>query len=82
MKGVEGAAEVCMTSDFILIIIVTLGFGDSSQTFQLNFPQASHAECIIEAEKIAHNLPFITIEAQCEPTLGFSSNENEGSVGT
>ena len=71
-----------MTSDFILIIIVTLGFGDESQTFQLNFPKASQAECIVDAEKIAQNLPFISIEAQCEPTLDFSSNENEGSVGT
>ena len=71
-----------MTSDFILIIVVTFGFGDDSQTFQLNFPKASQAECMVEAEKIEKQLPFISIETKCEPTPVFPSNENEGSVST
>lgn len=69
-----------MTSNFILIIIVTLGFGNSSQTFQLNFPKANQADCMIEAEKITQNLPYISIEAKCEPALVFPLNENEKSV--
>jgi hypothetical protein len=76
------ATEVCMTSDFILIIIVTFGFGDDSRTFQLNFPKASQAECMVDAEKIEQQLPFISIETKCEPTSAFPSNENEGSVST
>ena len=76
------AAEVCMASDFILIIIVTLGFGDDSQTFQLNFPKASQAECIVDAEKIEQQLPFISIKIKCEPTSVFLPNETEGSVNT
>ena len=71
-----------MASDFILIIIVTLGFGDNPQTFQLNFPKASQAECMVDAEKIEQQLPFISIETKCEPTSAFPSNENEGSVST
>lgn len=76
------AAEVCMTSDFILIIIVTLGFGDDSQTFQLNFPKASQAECMVDAEKIEQQLPFISIKKKCAPTSVLLSNETEGSVNT
>lgn len=71
-----------MTSDFILIIIVTFGFGDDSQTLQLNFPKASQVECMVDAEKIENQLPFISIETKCEPTSEFPSNENEGSVST
>ena len=74
--------EVCMTSNIILVIIVTFGFGDNSQTFQLNFPKASQAECMVDAEKIEQQLPFISIETKCEPTSAFPSNESEGSVST
>ena len=64
-----------MASDFILIIIVTLGFGDNPQTFQLNFPKASQAECMVDAEKIEQQLPFISIETKCEPTSILPQNE-------
>ena len=71
-----------MMGDFILIITVTLGFGDDSQTFQLNYPKASQAECIVDAEKIEQQLPFISIETKCEPTSVSPSNENDRSVST
>lgn len=71
-----------MRSELILIIIITFGFMDNPQTIQLSFPKESQAEYMIDAEKIEQNLPFISIETKCEPTLAFPPNENGQSIST
>ena len=71
-----------MTGDFILIIIITFGFIDDPQTIQFSFSKESQSECMIDAEKIEQNLPFISIETKCEPTLAFPPNENGESIST
>lgn len=71
-----------MAGDFILIIIITFGFGDNTQTIKLNFPKASLVECMIEAEKIAQDIPFVTVETKCESILAFPHNENGDSIST
>ena len=71
-----------MTGGFILIIVVTLKFTDNPQTFQMNFPKASQAKCMVDAEKIEQQLPFISIKTKCEPTSVFIPNETEGSINT
>ena len=71
-----------MTSAFILIITITIGLGSEQKTFQMNFPRETHAECLSDAEKFEVPLPFISIQAKCEPTLTPSPNEDEKTVNT
>ena len=56
-----------MTSGFILVIIITFGLGSDQQTFQMNFPKETHAECLSDAAKYDVPLPFVSIHTQCKP---------------
>ena len=71
-----------MTSAFVLFITITLGMGFDQQTFQMSFPKETRAECLSDAEKFEAPLPFISIQAKCEPTLSTSPNEDEKTVNT
>ena len=71
-----------MTSAFILVITITIGFGSDQQTFQMSFPKEIQAECLSDAEKFEVPLPFVSIQAKCEPTLTPSPDEDEKVVNT
>ena len=66
-----------MTSAFILVITITLGWGPEQKTFQMSFPKESEAECMTDAEKFEVPLPFVSIQAHCQPQLAPSPNKDE-----
>ena len=66
-----------MTSAFILVITITLGLGTDKQTFQMSFPKETRAECLSDAEKFEVPLPFVTIQAECQPQLAPSPNKDD-----
>lgn len=65
-----------MTGAFILVITITLGLGSDQKTFQMSFPKESLAECNKAATKYEVPLPFVSIEAQCQPKLEPSPNKD------
>ena len=71
-----------MTSAFILVITITFELGYDQQALQMSFPKESEAECMTDAEKFEVPLPFVSIQAKCEPTLTPSPNKDYKTVNT
>ena len=66
-----------MISAFVLVITITIGLGSEQKTFQMSFPKESEAECMTDAEKFEVPLPFVTIQAECQPQLAPSPNKDD-----
>ena len=66
-----------MTSAFILVITITIGMGSEQKTFQMSFPKENEAECMTDAEKFEVPLPFVSIQAQCQPQLAPSPKKDD-----
>ena len=71
-----------MISAFVLVITITIGLGSEQKTFQMSFPKASEAECLTDAERFEVPLPFVSIQAKCEPTLAPSPDEDKKTINT
>ena len=66
-----------MISAFVLVITITIGLGSEQKTFRMSFPKESEAECMTDAEKFEVPLPFVTIQAECQPQLAPSPNKDD-----
>ena len=66
-----------MTSAFILVITITIGLGSDKQTFQMSFPKETRAECLSDAKKFEVPLPFVSIQAQCQPQVAPSPHKDD-----
>ena len=71
-----------MTSAFILVITITFGLDSDQQTFKMSFPKETQAECLSDAEKFEVPLLFVSIQAECEPTLAPSPDEDKKTINT
>lgn len=65
-----------MISAFVLVITITIGMGSEQKTFQMSFPKESEAECMTDAERFEEPLPFVSIQAQCQPQLAPSPDKD------
>ena len=66
-----------MISAFVLVITITIGLGSEQKTFQMSFPKESEVECMTDAKKFEVPLPFVAIQAQCQPQVAPSPHKDD-----
>ena len=65
---------------FILVIMITMGTGESLRSFEIKLHKKSQSECLKDAEAYQFPLPIISIETRCEPVIGNKSGTQETEV--
>ena len=61
-------------SEFVLVIIVTMGLGKEPSTFEIRLPKETYKECIKDSR--TYEFPFkelhkvISVKTRCEKVIG------------
>ena len=67
---------------FILVILITIGFGEDLNSFEIRLSKDSQSECLNDAKTFQFPLPIMSIETRCEPVVGYKSETQEAGVST
>ncbi len=68
-------------SEFVLVIIVTMGLGKEPSSFEIRLPKATYKQCIKDSKTY---LPYkeihkvISIKTRCEKVIGNPKQLNNG----
>ena len=69
-------------SEFVLVIIVTMGLGKEPSSFEIRLPKATYKQCIKDSK--TYDFPYkeihkvIFIKTRCEKVIGNPKQLNNG----
>ena len=69
-------------TEFVLVIIVTMGLGNEPSTFEIRLPKETYKKCI--EDKKTYEFPYkeihkvISVKTRCEKVIGSPKQLNNG----